>query len=114
MDTQSKKKLIAQYKDRKLTGGVYAIINTENGKTLLAAETNLAGSKNKFDFCLKTNLCSFSKLTEDWKRYGGKVFLFKILDELEKKDTQSDKDFKEDLAALLELRQATYPSEQLY
>lgn len=114
MDAQEKKELIAQYKERKLTGGVYAIVNTETGKTLLAAETNLAGSRNKFDFSVKTNLCPYSRLAADWKRYGGGAFLFKVLDELEKKDVQDAADFKRDLDTLLEMRKSTWPEGQLY
>lgn len=45
-----KKELLNAYKSRPLSGGVYIIRNTRNGRYLLAAETNLSGSKGKFEF----------------------------------------------------------------
>lgn len=114
MEPQKKKELIAQYKERKLCGGVYMITNQKNGKRLLAAETNLDGSRNKFDFCVKTNLCSYSKLTADWKKYGGSAFTFEVLDEIEKKEAQELSDFKDDLDQLLSMRIADYPPNLLY
>ena len=114
MDSQKKKELIAEYKERKVRGGVYAITNTKTGMRLLAAETNLEGSKNKFDFCIKTNLCSYPKLMEDWNRYGAQAFVFEALDEIEKKETQTLSSFHEDLEGLLSLRRAQYPQSSLY
>lgn len=114
MDSQKKKELIAGYKERKISGGVYMITNTKTGMRLLAAETNLEGSKNKFDFCIKTNLCSYPKLQEEWKRYGAQAFTFEVLDEIEKKDAQMLSSFQENLEGLLSLRRAQYPQSSLY
>ena len=105
MDSQKKKELIAGYKERKISGGVYMITNTKTGMRLLAAETNLEGSKNKFDFCIKTNLCSYPKLQEEWKRYGAQAFTFEVLEELKKDETQTDREFAQDIGALFELWQ---------
>jgi hypothetical protein len=39
----------------------------------------------------------------DWEKYGTEAFIFEILEELEKKETQSDKEFKDDLDTLKEI-----------
>ena len=88
-----KKELLNAYKSRPLSGGVYVIRNTQNGRYLLAAETNLSGSKGKFEF---------SKMT-DWKACGKDAFVFEVLDELTQKETQTPEEFRADLAALGEL-----------
>jgi hypothetical protein len=40
---------------------------------------------------------------EDWKLYGASSFSFEILEEIHKKETQSDREFADDVATLLEL-----------
>jgi hypothetical protein len=42
-------------------------------------------------------------MLKDWKTFGKEAFSFEVLEELEKKESQSDREFKEDLATLLEI-----------
>ena len=99
----SKKELRAQYREREVIGGVYAIKNVANGKILIDSAVNLQGFKNRFEFSQKTGSCVNMKLQKDWGQHGSSAFVFEILEELKKGDTQSDKEFKADIAMLKEI-----------
>lgn len=99
---------------RKEIGGVCAIKNTQNGKMLLLPAPDLQGCRNRFDFSQQTGSCINIKLRDDWEKYGAKAFAFDILEELEKKETQSAKEFKEDLKTLMELWLEKFAPEYLY
>ena len=102
-NSKSKKELQAQYREREIIGGVCAIRNTQNNKILLEATVNLHSSKNRFEFSQKTGSCVYLKLQNDWNEQGGDTFVFEILEELKKSDTQSERDFKADVDLLLEI-----------
>lgn len=102
-DGKSKKELQAQYKEREVVGGVYIIRNTLNNKILLKAEANLQGSKNRFEFSQKTGSCVDMKLQNDWNKDGGEHFVFEVLEELKKGETQTSKEFKADIDVLKEI-----------
>ena len=100
MEKKSKKELLAAYKERKIVGGICALKNTINGKQLISAVTDLQGSKNRYEFSLVTGGCLDLRIQKDWDEYGSKAFTFVILEELEKKDTQTMKEFEEDIKTL--------------
>ena len=102
-NTEAKKELQTQYKEREIIGGVFQIRNTQNNKLLLDAAVNLYGSKNRFEFAKKTELCVHKKLQNDWTEQGSSIFVFEILEELKKGDTQTDADFKSDINLLREI-----------
>ena len=114
MDKQSRKELTAAYKDRKVTGGIYAIVNSRNGKMLLLSTCDLLGSRNRFEFAKKTGSCINLKLQSDWQDYGNTAFDFKILEELTKKESQTDKEFTDDVETLLELWTEKLQEKDLY
>ncbi|MDR1674004.1 MAG: GIY-YIG nuclease family protein [Oscillospiraceae bacterium] len=95
-----KKEIRDQYKNREITGGVYAVKNTQSGKILLESTADLQGAQNRFEFSVKTGSPAFVKLQRDWNAGN---FTFEVLDPLTKKDTQSDKEFSDDIAALKEI-----------
>lgn len=100
MDKQGKKDRTMQYKERKITGGIYAIKNTMNGKRLVLPASDLQGSKNRFSFAQQTNSCMNLKLKDDWDKYGGSVFAFEVLELLEKKESQTVQEFADDVKTL--------------
>ena len=114
MEKQDKKELVSAYKERKVIGGIYAIKNTVNGKKLLLQSADLKGAENRFNFAKETGGCIHLKLQNDWGVLGAGVFEFEILDELEKKDIQTPKQFKEDLEELLEIWMEKMDREQIY
>ncbi len=103
MEKQNRKELILQYKNRKVTGGIYIIKNITNGKILLLSTTNLQGTKNRFEFSVKMGGCENLKLKEDWKEFGAGAFILEVLEELEKSEAQTQKEFEDDLKMLLSL-----------
>ncbi|HHV18817.1 MAG TPA: GIY-YIG nuclease family protein [Thermoanaerobacterales bacterium] len=96
----NKKELIARYKARPVTGGVFKIRNTQNGRYLLASGIDIKGDRNRFNFSVATGSCVHMKLQKDWNTFGPKAFVFEVLDELEKKPEQETKAFAEDLKML--------------
>ena len=114
MNNLDKKAILQDYKNRTLLGGIYGIRNTQNGKIWLESTTDMAGSIHRFDFSLATGSCISPKLQGDWKSQGADAFEFLVLEEWTQKDTQTDKEFKEDLKALKELWKEKYPAHQMY
>jgi len=52
---ENRKNLIDNYKQRKIIGGVFRVVNTRNGKYLLDYATNLQAKQNTFNFNETTN-----------------------------------------------------------
>lgn len=103
VQNERRKELVSEYKERKIVGGVYQILNKANGKYLLLAGTDLKGLKNRFDFSVKTGSCVSLVLQKEWAIFGATAFEFVVLEELEKNDDQSMKSFQDDLKALKEI-----------
>ncbi len=103
MNRQERKEKIDAYKQRQLIGGIYKIKNKANGKCLLQSTTDLAGSKNRFEFSVSTGSCISYKLQKDWNEFGQDSFIFEVLEELKQKETQTLKQFSDDLKTLEEL-----------
>ena len=112
--SDKKKALKAQYKERKVIGGVFVIRNTITGKLLLDAATDLQGSKNRFAFARQTGNCVDMKLQSDWKQQGANAFAFEILEELEKSETQTDAEFSADIKLLKEIWTEKLADKDLY
>jgi len=101
--SQSKKEIIAAYKEQKQIGGIFVIRNLKTGKLFLDATPNIQGMANRFEFSQKTGSCVSHKLQNDWSIYGSENFAFEILEKLEMNKDQTRKDFKEDLKMLKSL-----------
>lgn len=97
----NKRKLRDEYKSKASVGGVYRITCNENGMTWTRGTVDLRGANNRFEFAYKTNLSPEMALNEAWKTYGSKAFSWDVLEEIEQGETQSQKEFSEDVAALL-------------
>ena len=99
-----KKELKTAYKERHIMGGVYAIQNKENGKMLVCTASDLSGIKNRFEFFQKFGGSALhGKLQKDIKQFGKNAFIFKTLEELKKKDTQTSAEFRADLETLKDI-----------
>lgn len=101
----SRKELVAAYKSRPDSGGVYEIRNRESGKSFIDGVVDLGGSENRFNFSVKTDMPYHFKLQEDWKRFGKESFDFIVLEKLEIKEAQSLQDFKAEIKILKEMWQ---------
>lgn len=103
MDKQNRKDILAAYKQRKVIGGVCAVKNKANGKMLVAAVVDIQGYRNRLEFSKSVGGCTDPRYQKDWEKYGAQAFILEVLEELEKKETQSDKEFKEDIETLKEI-----------
>lgn len=99
----NRRELKNRYKNRTVTGGVFCIRCAGNGHVWLKSAPDLRGQRNKFEFSVLNNSCPEPGMREEWKTYGPQSFSFAVLEELQKKETQSDAEFAEDLKTLLEL-----------
>jgi hypothetical protein len=103
MDSAKKKQLISAYKEKPAVGGIYSIQCGGNRRALIRATANLAGQENRFSFAISTNSCPEPAMRAEWNEYGAKSFSFTILDRLERKEAQTEREFAEDLDVLLQI-----------
>ncbi|AFH63928.1 GIY-YIG nuclease family protein [Paenibacillus caseinilyticus] len=81
-----KAELLQLYKETKITGGVYQILNNVNGKRWVASTPNfrtMNGKKMELNMGGNKN----AKLQADWSRYGEEAFTMEVLEVLERKET---------------------------
>ena len=114
MKPQNKKDLIAAYKQRKQIGGIYAVTNKETGKVLMLASSEIGGIQKRYEFAEATGGCFHPKLQQDVNCLGAGAFSFAVLETMERKITQSDREFAEDLEVLLSMWLEKYDPETLY
>lgn len=74
-------------------------------KSWLHGSTDLRGSQNRFAFSVSVGSCPEPAAAAAWKRYGPGSFAFEVLEELKKDETQTDREFAQDIGALFELWQ---------
>lgn len=103
MDGLSKKALKEQYRNRECIGGVFCIKCDCNNNRWLQATTNIQGWKNRFDFSVLINSCPDTNMMKEWKQFGASAFSFEILEEIKKKETQTEQEFADDVNTLLEI-----------
>ena len=103
VDSNTKKEYKALYRERETIGGVYLIRNTVNNRVLLDAATDLNSRRNRFEFSQKTGSCVEMKLQRDWVAQETSDFVFEVLEELKKSDTQTPAEFKADIEFLKEI-----------
>ena len=99
----SRKKLVNEYKQRKLSGGIYKITNRLNQMYLLGHARDIKALQNRFNFSVSTGSCIQPRLQRDWKEFGGNVFTLEILETIELKEGQSQDEFTDDLKMLEEM-----------
>lgn len=114
MDKQERKKLADAYKARRAVGGVFAVRNSANGKSLVQYTADLRGSKNRFEFSQATGGCAFMPLQGDYKRYGAGVFKLEVMEELEQKEGQAYTDFKNEIEELYAIVLQDMDPDKLY
>ena len=103
LEKQQKKELLQTYKGRRQVGCVYAIRNTATGGCLLGSAANCQSVYNRFGFQIGTGTCPHPSLAADWDTYGAAAFKLEILEELEKEESQTVREFREDIKTLEEL-----------
>jgi hypothetical protein len=103
MDKLSKKTLKEQYKYRTLIGGVYCVKCNGTINKWIRATTDMQGSKNRFTFCVSAKSCPELCMMEAWNQFGASAFSFEILEEISKKEAQTEREFSDDINTLLDI-----------
>lgn len=111
---KSRKEAILEYKERSVSGGVYKITNTVNGKYLLVNDIDLKSAENRFNFFKKTGSGTHMKVEKEVKEFGADNFTFEILEEIDMKENQNVKEFKEDLKTLEEIWKEKFDLKKSY
>jgi hypothetical protein len=103
MDKSSRKALKEKYQNRKIVGGVYCIKCKDRDEVWFRATEDMQGAKNRFHFFVSTDSCPEPSMMDAWKETGAAGFSFEVMEELERNETQSDREFSDDVNTLLEL-----------
>jgi hypothetical protein len=82
---------------------VYCIRCGGNGRAWIKITKNMTGQMNSFQFSVSNGMCPSPEMRAEWHEYGKESFTLTVLEELEKKETQTDAQFGNDLAVLLEM-----------
>lgn len=114
MNKEQRKELISSYKQQKVTGGVYAIRNRQNGCILIKGDVNLEAAKNRYEFAVKTNSCITPKMRADWERDGASAFAFEVLETTELQPEETAKQFRDRLKKAEERYRADHEAALLY
>ncbi len=100
----ARREAVKAYKERKEVGGLYRIVSTKSGwQGPLMGTPNLEGARNRFEFGKKTGACFDSSAAAQWAQDGPEAFEFVEVERLEKKPEQSSGEFREEIAAMLEM-----------
>ena len=110
----TRKEILAQYKEREIIGCVYLIRNTLNNRVLLDTSADINSIRNRFEFAQKTGSCVVPKLQEDWSEHGSGAFSFEVLDELKRGENQTDAQFKDELGLLKDMWSEKLANEEFY
>jgi hypothetical protein len=114
MQKEDKKKLLAEYKNREMIGGVVAVKNNANGKVWIEGVVDIEGRRNRFNFVKSTGSAVPLNIRQDWQKYGADAFSFETLEELKKKDAQTKEEFAKDIEVLKDIWLEKFKPEEMY
>lgn len=100
MNTEKRKQLIHDYKQKRSVGAVYALECSGNHRRWIKSTTDIAGLKNRFQFSMSMKGCPDPVTRVECATYGWDSISLVVLEELEKKEDQTDKEFAEDIKVL--------------
>ena len=82
IDKQKRRTLTSAYKQAARPMGIYQIRNVDNGKIFVDKSLDLEASRNRHQFVSAMDRPPIAKLSEEWQIYGGRRFVFEVLDEV--------------------------------
>lgn len=90
-----RKALVAEYRERKTTAGVFAVICTATGQAWVGKSRHIDTQQNGLWFALKMGSSPFRSLQAAWSKHSPEDFRFEQLDRLP--DSVSDLMRKDEL-----------------
>lgn len=97
-----RKELKRRYKETPRPAGVYRILNTRTGRTLLGTSVDAPAMLNRQRLQLRTGAHPNRSLQRDWNAGGADAFVFEVLDTLTPRD-EPGFDLHEELRLLEQL-----------
>jgi hypothetical protein len=80
MDRQSRRDAVRDYKERKLSAGVYAVRCTASGQAWVGAARDLDQKQNGIWFGLRTGAHVNREMQAAWKAHGEAAFVYERLE----------------------------------
>jgi hypothetical protein len=78
-----RKQAAKQFKEQKVSRGIFAVRCTSTGKVWVGASSNLPATRNGLWFMLRSGTHSEKQLQAEWTAHGEQAFEFEILYTLE-------------------------------
>ncbi len=103
MDNDRKKELKNAYRSRPIIGGVCCFRCSGNGRYWIQSTRDIEALRNRFNFSLSMKTAPEPSMREECEKYGADSFSFSVLEELKKREDQTDKEFSDDLKLLYEI-----------
>lgn len=103
MDSEKRKDLINSYKNRVVVGGIYCVECSGNKRKWIKSTRNMQGSRHRFEQAVKLGSRPEPSMMREWREYGIGSFSFVCLEELKKRETQTDMEFADDIKSLYEM-----------
>lgn len=102
MDTDKKRQLKEEYREKEVIGGVYCIKCSGNQRSWIKSTRDMEGSRNRYNFSMNIDSAPEPTMRSEWDKYGKESFSFEVLEEIKKGKDRTDKEFRDDVKALYE------------
>ena len=86
MDKQSRRQVVRDYKERKITAGIFAVRCTATDQAWVGAASNIEQQQNGIWFALRHGSGRNPGLQAAWKSHGEAAFAFDVLEAIETAD----------------------------
>jgi hypothetical protein len=107
VDAQRRKELKTQYAQTKPQAGVYRITHAVTGNSLIRASTNLAGTRNRYDFAISQQSTGAldQRLKQDALAHGFDALTFEVLEAFQLAEDATPEQIAADVKLLEQLWQ---------
>lgn len=83
MDRRQRKATVAAYKERKTSGGVYAVVCLATGQRWIGCAADLEKIQNRIWFTLRQGSSPQASLQAAWSAHGPEAFALDVLERLD-------------------------------
>ncbi len=111
---KTKKELKELYKQMEFPMGVFQVKCTMNEKCLIDNAVDMESKWNRYKMELKFGNHRNKDLQNDWNQYGEDKFVFEVLSELKKSETEENVNYNKELKALQDMLLDELKIEKMY